>query len=444
MIQRHQKLSKIRFVERNKYIIVFNILVRLVILIIISFYALIINISRMVPNKIQKEDDSPPRLSRADMVCYGWKKCMFINKFPQVTRQKWGVFSTIDDMLATIFSKKKGLINQLKIASKRMVVLLKYRFFELRKSLEYFQAKGDNVAKLSQNKDSLSMEKGLVLGIKETDNSYYSSFQNAGMVHILVASGFNISLLAGYVSKFRSVFSRYQLNIYVLTIIWFYTWYLGGEPPLLRAAVMMTISLVLVSFGSKTHSKNILFYSGVLILITNFSLVSSLSFWFSFLATLGLVIFSNKFILFSSSKSNIFSFFKEEFFTSFSAQILLLPLVIHIFNEMNWLSFISNSLLLFPVAWFTQVGFSFFIILIAFSWSIFSRLIYPYLLIYREIISVFIEAVTGLKQLFFLKTGLLPEEKSFALICWVIVFLTIYLVTRIKHNKKRIFFHEKW
>jgi ComEC/Rec2-related protein len=442
MIQKYQNKSKIRYIKNGDSISLFNILVNLFILIIIIFFAIILNISNQISNKIRNKVEGFPRCKTYDVVCYSWPNHAFLKKVTQEICGTESIFSSQSSVFATIFSKIKRLIHSFKLSFIWSSTLFKYRFFELKEILENSQARIESKAKLSQNKDSLSMLKGLVLGIKDNDNSYYSSFLMAGMVHILVASGFNVALLAGYFKNIRNFLPGKLVSIFILLFIWLYTWFLGGEPPLLRASLMMSLGMLLVQFGFKSHSKTILFISGLAILLIDLSLVKSLSFWFSILATLGLVIFRNRLILFNSSKTNLLSFFKDEFLTSFSAQILILPLAIFIFNEINWLSFISNSLLLFPVAWFTQVGFIFFIILSIFSRTILSWAIYPFLLIYREIIMIFIDIINISKQFFFLRQIILPGEKIFALFCWILVFLCLYLVTRIKRNREAIFFYE--
>jgi len=420
-------------------------LVLLAIFIIITFDAEIIKISNQIAYKTRIESDNDIKTYQAglhreidDIFCYSYRGFKISCLFPQETRLISYDFSNQGVLLATHFYKTKGLIFQSKIALTRAMILLKYRFFMYKESLEGYQAKIVNETKLSQNKDSLSMLRGLVLGEKDTNNSYYSSFARAGMIHILVASGFNISLLAGYFNKILILLPRKIRYYGLLIIVWSYTWFLGGEAPLLRASLMMTTSLFLLEKGVRTHSRRILFSSAVIILILNPSLIESLSFWFSFLATLGLVLFHNRFLLFSSSSNGFLSFFKTEFFSSLSAQLLILPLVINFFNEINWLGFITNSIFLFPVAGFTQVGFGLLILFGMFG----SRLLYPFSLIYRSILLIFIFIIGQTKRLFFLQHFISSEEKDWFLLCWALCLMLIIALLRGKKAKKGLFFHE--
>ncbi|MCC6710889.1 MAG: ComEC/Rec2 family competence protein [Candidatus Pacebacteria bacterium] len=300
-----------------------------------------------------------------------------------------------------------------------------------------------SIAKISQNKDTLSLVKGLVFGEKDQLNSYYVIFQQAGMVHILVASGFNVALLVDVVKPLLFFTSRITKNYLTMVVFWLYIWFIGGEPPLLRAGLMVSFYLLVLNFGLKISSRRIVFYSGTILLILKPELLKSLSFWFSFLATLGLLLFNRSFLLlFNSSKLRVTEFFSKEFYSTFSAQLLILPLVIYFFGEFNWLSFLTNTFFLFPIAWFTQVGFGYFLLLFLTKGTVFSGLLWPYSLIYSEIILLFIEIVSQVKAGYYLLFSLKPEEKTFYLLVWSLSFCLIIGFLRTKTNKKVVFLHE--
>jgi len=431
--------------KKNKHMLFVYALVSLAIFIIITFNAEIIKISNHLAYKTRIESDNYLNTHQAgihqeagDILCYTYLVSREPPISPQGPRLTSCDFSNQSVLFATHFYKTKGLIIQSKVALIKSLILLKYRFFRYKKLLEEYQAKVIDRAKLSQSKDSLSMLRGLVLGEKDTNNSYYSSFARAGMIHILVASGFNISLLAGYFNKILVLLPKKFRYYGLLSLVWSYSWFLGGEAPLLRASLMMTINLFLLEKGMRTHSRRILLFSAIIILSFRPDLLKSLSFWFSFLATLGLVLFHNRFLLFSSSSGSFLSFFKSEFFSSLSAQLLILPLVINFFGEINWLGFITNSIFLFPVAWFTQVGFGLLILFSMFG----GMFLYPFSLIYSSILLIFIFIIGQTRKLFFLQYFISPEEKNWFLLCWVTFLLFLIVVLRGKKAKKGVFFYE--
>lgn len=444
-----QIIPKKRALKKNKYVVLFSILVVLVVLIILSFNALKLNRSKTIADKSRNKVSTQlsgsicqKQLMLFDIFCFIQKNQLASEKNTQESRQSEVCFSSDSGIFAISFLKVKRLKNQSKLLIKRVVVLLKYRFFEMRERLEGNQVRVEEIAKLSQSKDSLAMLKGLVLGEKITQNTYYAVFQRVGLLHILVASGFNVALLTGLVTKKNVFFSRKTKSLVSLVIIWLYVWFLEGDPPLLRAGVMLSLLILANQVGRAISSRRVLIYSVFILLFFNLELIKSLSFWFSVLATLGLILFSGQFLLFSSGELTITSFFRQEFLASVSAQILLLPLVIWFFGELNWLSFISNSLFLFPVAWFTQVGFVLGGLLAWFKNSYLELLFWPYLLIYRYVIASFISLVGQLRFLFFLRQTVLPEEKDFYLLVWGMGLLVLIVFLRRKHNRKVVFFHE--
>lgn len=444
-----QIIPKKRALKKNKYVVLFSILVVLVVLIILSFNALKLNRSKTIADKSRNKVSTQlsgsicqKQLMLFDIFYFIQKNQLASEKNTQESRQSEVCFSSDSGIFAISFLKVKRLKNQSKLLIKRMVVLLKYRFFEMRERLEGNQVRVEEIAKLSQSKDSLAMLKGLVLGEKITQNTYYAVFQRVGLLHILVASGFNVALLTGLVTKKNVFFSRKTKSLVSLVIIWLYVWFLEGDPPLLRAGVMLSLLILANQVGRAISSRRVLIYSVFILLFFNLELIKSLSFWFSVLATLGLILFSGQFLLFSSGELTITSFFRQEFLASVSAQILLLPLVIWFFGELNWLSFISNSLFLFPVAWFTQVGFVLGGLLAWFKNSYLELLFWPYLLIYRYVIASFISLVGQLRFLFFLRQTVLPEEKDFYLLVWGMGLLVLIVFLRRKHNRKVVFFHE--
>ena len=462
----YQIIPKTRF-GKNKIIatLVCSLLV-LILFIISSFFANILKKSNTLAYKTQREDyesnrffplvgenESTDAVCHSKVVSFGNKiNCLVASFLSQATRlnnKEYMLFSMFfsndHQLVAMHMSKTKGLINSLKVYSKYIIALCKYRLFHYKNKLEVFQAKIYSFAKLYQNKDSLSLVKGLVMGKKEQNNSYYESFARVGMLHILVASGFNISLLVMFFDKTPSFLSRRMHNAFLLGVIWSYTWLLGGEPPLLRASLMMTFSLLVLGQGIKIHSRRILAFSAIILLSLYPEFLKSLSFWFSFLATAGISFFHNRVMLFTSRESSFLGFLKSEISSSFAAQSLLLPLIMMVFHELNWLSFISNSFLLFPIAWFTQVGFA-FLVLIGLLQSILSgvlgSVLAPFLLIYDSILSIFLLVIKKVGLLFFLQQPILPQEMNWFLLMYGLCIISAILIFRTKHSKKMAFFHE--
>lgn len=468
-IQRYQNIPEERAIQKKRAVVLFSILIQLVVFIFIILNALILKISNEYTNKTQTKDNSEARLasssylcsveeggaSAGDTVCSTQEGCIYSPKTPQEWSKNTSQTSSSGMASATLFEKEKRLMYSLKNTILATKALLKYRFSQFRAQLEENQRKSLEKTKLYQKEDTLFFTQGLVMGEKTTSNSFVEVFQQAGMVHILVASGFNIALVAGVLEKIVSFLSKGAKFTVLVVGIWSYIWFLEGDAPLLRAGVMLSFFLTVQFFGFKISSRRILLLSGVFLVIFSPTLLFSLSFWFSFLATAGLVLLSNTFSSFLPQEkegSSLFSpgvlFFQAEAWHSFVAQLFIFPLVVFFFSQVQWHSFITNMLLLFPVAYFTQVGmFSLSSLLFLFTFSprlssVFTQVFAPFYWIYEFLFEIFLNITRRFNGLFFLEQSVFPEQKIWLLVCWLLCISVVFAWKRREFSQKRGFFHE--
>ena len=212
-----------------------------------------------------------------------------------------------------------------------------------------------------------SLMSGLILGNRQKiSQENYHYFKVTGILHLIVASGSNISLLFLITSSLLSFFQvvkKYCLFIN-LWVIWTYTNYLSFNPPILRAAVMASYFI-----GSKFWQRQYrplwcLALSLLSLLLVSPDLLTDLSFQLSLSSTLGIIFFQNpsrsvltNFIYYFSSGAtrnflhqdkvkSIFSLFIDSFLTTVSAQIVSLPIIMINFQEYYFVSILANTLLL--------------------------------------------------------------------------------------------------
>jgi ComEC/Rec2-related protein len=345
----------------------------------------------------------------------------------------------------------KRLINQLKDTSKTQLILLKFRFFDLKNYLEELQAKKSLTLKLWQGEDNLRFMNGLVLGQKSPSASFLPAFTNAGLLHVLVASGFNVALVAGLAWSVVRGFSKAWQMIFTLTVIWFYVIYLEFQPPLLRAAWMFSLVFILKFLGLKTSKARILAWSVGIILVFQPDLVSSLSLWLSTLATLGILSFSQRLSLFWHEQKNqqggyfrrLFGILLEEGRTSLAAQSLIFPLLAWFFHSINLVSFLANPLLLPWLGTITQLsGLQFLLSFLEGFWP--ARIIIWLLAQALSLVFAwYFAAVAWWQRLYFLNSTVSQESVKPLIVIWLLLIGGIYYFTRIKTEPKNHFFHEK-
>ena len=132
----------------------------------------------------------------------------------------------------------------------------------------------------------------IVLGRRAVDLPYpvRDEFIQAGLAHVLAASGFHISLLLGVVLTLsQRLPSKGKLNIGVLTLI-IYICLTGFQPSVLRAALMGLGALIALVTERQVKPLGSLLLAATILLIINPLWIEDLGFQLSFLATLGLIV----------------------------------------------------------------------------------------------------------------------------------------------------------
>ena len=132
----------------------------------------------------------------------------------------------------------------------------------------------------------------MVLGRKAVDlpNDIRDRFIEAGLAHVLAASGFHVSLLLGIILKLTDrLAAKPRLAIGIATLI-IYLGLTGIQASVLRACLMGSVVLLALAMDTKVKPLGSLLVVAVVILLFNPLLISDLGFQLSFLATLGLIV----------------------------------------------------------------------------------------------------------------------------------------------------------
>lgn len=115
-------------------------------------------------------------------------------------------------------------------------------------------------------------------------------FIEAGLAHVLAASGFHVSLLLGLILKLTNRFpGKIQLTMGICTLV-FYLGLTGIQASVLRACLMGSAVLVALVLETKVKPLGSLLLVATIILLLNPLLIQDLGFQLSFLATFGLIV----------------------------------------------------------------------------------------------------------------------------------------------------------
>ncbi len=200
----------------------------------------------------------------------------------------------------------------------------------------------------------LGVVMGVVFGIKDALlDSTKDLFRNSGIIHILVASGYNISVLIAFISAIFSFLSRRLRAIVVFLVMLTYAAISGFDPPIVRASIMGVATLLAMSLGRQKLSFLWLIYSAILMVLVLPAVLTSVSFQLSFAATLAIILFNDRL---EKLLVLVPSIVRTDLATTMSAQILTTPIIWLQFGRIQPLSIIVNSLILWSVPFIMLFG----------------------------------------------------------------------------------------
>jgi ComEC/Rec2-related protein len=185
---------------------------------------------------------------------------------------------------------------------------------------------------------------GILLGTKsQLPLELTQNLRKTGTIHIVVASGYNLSLVAGLLMAVLLKFTGRQKAAGIATIgIWLYTLMVGMEAPIVRAAIMANLTFLAQILGREKDGSLGLLLAGSMILLLSPLLLFDIGFQLSFMATAGILMFSPRL----TGKAFELPLIGQDLKTTLAAQIAVLPILLINFGEFNWLSPVINALVL--------------------------------------------------------------------------------------------------
>ena len=205
-----------------------------------------------------------------------------------------------------------------------------------------------SIYRVSLPEPHASLLAGIVLGEKSAlPSAFWRALKKTGTLHIVVASGSNITFLAGFLMGILPLlFSRRLAYIVTSALIWFYVVLAGAEVPIFRAGIMGTIAFFGMSLGKMREAiRGLLIAATALLLIRPLSLFN-LGFQLSFAATLGIIMFGSRNwgVLEKLPKGLV-----ESLKTTLSAQVFTAPIIILAFGAFPLLSPLANILVYWTI-----------------------------------------------------------------------------------------------
>jgi len=237
----------------------------------------------------------------------------------------------------------EGVVSQNKLVNARLLKLE-----ESRGILPNFRKSLINFYQNNLPEPHASLIAGITLGSKSgLGKDFWDKLKSTGVAHVVVASGTNITLVAGFLVGITTLFLKRRLAIvFVMAGIWLYAVLSGFDAPIIRAAVMGSLAFGAQEAGRFSQGFRVLLITGLFMLIIKPAWIRDLGFILSFVATGSLITFQDRI----NKKIRIIpSVLREGISTSLAAQIGVAPILFVTFGSFNLLSPIINALILWTV-----------------------------------------------------------------------------------------------
>ncbi|MBI4993908.1 ComEC/Rec2 family competence protein [Candidatus Wolfebacteria bacterium] len=191
---------------------------------------------------------------------------------------------------------------------------------------------------------------GITLGERaEFSKDLKDKMSKSGTTHLVALSGQNITIIAVIVAAFFGSFLKRKFVFWpTLFIILLFVLMTGAEASVVRAAIMGGIIMLAKQIG-RTHSmRNAIAAAALLMILYNPKILRfDLGFQLSFAALIGIVYLMPAIQKMSKFKEEPgFLGWRENFLTTTSAQLAVLPLLLINFNNFSFFSLPANILIL--------------------------------------------------------------------------------------------------
>lgn len=225
----------------------------------------------------------------------------------------------------------------------------------------------------------------LILGNKQELNARVKQqFISTGSMHVLAVSGLHLGavyLLFSFILKpFRKRFSILTIGL-TLIGIWTYALITGLGPPVLRAAIMISLVVIGKQLQREPNVYHVLILSAVVQILFDPAVIFKAGFQFSYLALLSILIFYRRIDGMLNSKYYVLNKLWSLAALGISAQLLSLPLSLYYFRQFPSYFIISNILVVpyVVVCFYSALAYIFCFGQFAFTQTLTLKLVETYL-----------------------------------------------------------------
>ncbi len=199
---------------------------------------------------------------------------------------------------------------------------------------------------------------GILLGVESgIDPDLYDEFNRTGVSHIIVISGFNITVIAGLMTAiFARILGPKRAFWPVVASIVLYVLLVGADAVVMRAGLMGILVVWATYLGRQSTAVISLFAAGLLMTLANPLTLWDVGFQLSFVATFSLILFATPMTkrfeaavrqrLPAGIAPTLIGFLNDALIVTLAATVLTLPLIAYYFGRVSIVSPLTNLLVL--------------------------------------------------------------------------------------------------
>jgi competence protein ComEC len=201
---------------------------------------------------------------------------------------------------------------------------------------------------------------GIIFGIPlKSSKVFYHQIQIVGLLHLVVLSGMNITILAHIIDLLVSKFVKKIRLIITIGCIVGFTLFVGPQPPIVRAAIMGSLTYIAILYGRKSTALVSLLISVLIIALVKPEWIKTISFQLSTGATCGIILFrKNTQVQAGSKLREILSSIKNDLHTTFAASLFTVPIIFIYFRQISFIAPLANIMVSFLMAPLMVFGFA--------------------------------------------------------------------------------------
>ncbi len=200
--------------------------------------------------------------------------------------------------------------------------------------------------------DELAIINALLLGQRQDiSKEVYTSYTNAGAIHILAVSGLHVGivlLILSFIFKPLERFKHGKLikTILLVSILWSFALIAGLSASVTRAVTMFSIIAIALNLKRPTNIYNTLAISMFVILLFKPLFLFDVGFQLSYLAVFAIVAIDPFLYNLWKPKNKVLNFYWHTFTITVSAQFGIIPVSLYYFHQFPGLFFISNLVII--------------------------------------------------------------------------------------------------